>query len=94
MLTALAGAEVPAGPLLNPQQVLDDPHIGAVMLERIAFDGSATTIAVTAPPVRMGEGLAGFGTHPPALGEHTDEMLGLLGYEAGAIADLRVARII
>lgn len=94
VLTALAGAEVPAGPLLNPQQVLDDPHIGAVMMERIAFDGSATTIAVTAPPVRMGEGLAGFGTHPPALGEHTDEMLGLLGYEAGAIADLRAARII
>ena len=40
-------------------------------------------------PVRYGETPAEFRAHPPRLGEHSDEVLREVGYDADAITRLR-----
>lgn len=56
------------------------PTAGAVRLLRSPFRFSETPVV---PPVA-----------PPLLGEHTDEVLATLGYDATVIADLRSRKII
>jgi crotonobetainyl-CoA:carnitine CoA-transferase CaiB-like acyl-CoA transferase len=38
--------------------------------------------------------MPGFGDRPPAVGEHTDDVLGELGYNSDAIATLRAGRAV
>jgi len=40
-------------------------------------------------PMRLSRSESGVRLRPPEPGEHTDEILGALGYNAEAIADLR-----
>ena len=46
------------------------------------------------PLVRLSGSSARARTHAPLPGEHTDEILGELGYPAEAVADLRARKII
>lgn len=90
-LAAFAAAKVPAGPLLSPQQVLDDPHVQAVGIYRnTPYPG----LPVPAPLVEPGARFSGFDVarqRPPTAGEHTGEILAGLGYSAAEIAALRQA---
>ncbi len=93
-LAAFAAAKVPAGPLLNPQQVLDDPHVQAVgMYRQVDYPG----LPRPAPLVEPGARFSGFDLarmRPPTSGEHTDEILGGLGYTRGEIDTLRSEGVI
>ena len=88
-LEDLAAAKIPAGPVLNPQQVIDDPHVQAAKLYHpVAYPG----VEGEAPIVEAGARFSGFElpcNRPPTIGEHTDEILTQLGYSAMAIAELR-----
>ncbi|TAL07989.1 MAG: CoA transferase, partial [Chloroflexota bacterium] len=93
-LERLEAAEVPAGPVLDvleafatPQASAIDarvpmvhPALGPVDQVRSPFDFAATPASVRTPP--------------PLLGEHSDEVLGELGYNAASIADLRSSGVI
>jgi formyl-CoA transferase len=46
------------------------------------------------PPTRFATTPASIRRHPPRLGEHTDEVLGELGYDAAEIAALAGKKII
>jgi crotonobetainyl-CoA:carnitine CoA-transferase CaiB-like acyl-CoA transferase len=52
-------------------------------------DSSGAPLRLLRPPVRLAETPATVRRPPPRLGEHTDEVLGELGLDAGAIASLR-----
>ena len=88
-LAAFAAAKVPAGPLLNPQQVLEDEHVNAVgMYQMTDYPG----LPRPAPMVEPGARFSAFETprgRPPTCGEHTDEILAGLGYDGAEIAALR-----
>jgi len=47
-----------------------------------------------APPFELQTTPASVRTPPPLLGEHTDEILGEVGYSAADIARLRAARVV
>ena len=61
-------------------RVLDDPHAGPAR--------------VLAHPVRLGRTPARYDGMPPALGEHTDAILGGLGYTVERIAALRKNNVV
>lgn len=94
VIEILAKAKIPAGPVLTPQQVLDDAHVQAAHLFRpMDYPG----LPKPAPVVEPGARFSGFELEkrrPPTVGEHTDEVLSELGYTLAEIADLRAAGVI
>ena len=89
-LAELDQARIPAGPVLTPQQALDDPHIQAMgFLKPFAYPGAPHPVPVVEAPVRLSATPTSIHTRSPQLGEHTDEILHGLGYDAADIDRLR-----
>jgi len=94
-LAALETAKIPAGPLYSPQQALEDAHIRAAgLLGDTEYPGLPRPAPLAPMPVDLSETPGRFRHRAPTLGEHTDAILGELGYGADAIADLRRRKII
>ncbi|MDT8428530.1 MAG: CoA transferase [Pseudomonadales bacterium] len=95
VLTAMEKARLPAGPVMSPQDVLQDPHVQArKMFQLLDYPGMAKPAPVAQPPVSLSETPAEIRHRAPMLGEHTDQLLQTLGYDAAAIAQLRQKRVI
>jgi crotonobetainyl-CoA:carnitine CoA-transferase CaiB-like acyl-CoA transferase len=87
----LAAADVPVAMVRNLAQITSHPHFG----DRALF-ASAQMPGRDTPITLLGAGfqLEGEPLEPgaiPRLGEHTDEVLGILGYDQDAITELRRA---
>jgi crotonobetainyl-CoA:carnitine CoA-transferase CaiB-like acyl-CoA transferase len=54
----------------------------------------AKPVPIAAPPVRMSETPGRVVRRAPTLGEHTDEILGELGFTAGEIARFRAEEVV
>jgi crotonobetainyl-CoA:carnitine CoA-transferase CaiB-like acyl-CoA transferase len=94
-LHILGEAMIPAGPVLKPQQVLDDPHIQAMgFFQPIDYPGLPRPAPVTRVAVSLSETPGVIEHRPPMLGEHTDAILEDLGYDAAAIAAFREQGVI
>ena len=94
-LLALEEARVPAGPVLSPQEALDDPHVQAMgILNPIAYPGLPKAAPVVGTPVVLSETPGRITCRPPLLGEHTEAILAEIGYTTQDIAALRERRVI
>jgi crotonobetainyl-CoA:carnitine CoA-transferase CaiB-like acyl-CoA transferase len=95
-LRELDAAGLPAGPVHTLQQALDQPQVSAMQLLREVadFPGLPRPVPVPDLPVRLSVSGGGITQRPPLLGEHTDSVLGSLGYSAAEIAELRAAQVI
>lgn len=84
-LEALERAGIPGGPILDYSQVFADPHVQArdMIWEYDAPTGE--TQQTPGNPVKMSETPATVHARPPALGEHTREVLARVGYTAEEI---------
>ena len=58
------------------------------------FPGAARPVPIIETPFRMSATPGTIRTRAPLLGEHTDEILGEIGYDADQIADLRAREIV
>tara|TARA_B100001142_G_scaffold153519_1_gene153985 strand:+ start:7675 stop:8880 length:1206 start_codon:yes stop_codon:yes gene_type:complete len=95
VLEAMEKARLPAGPVLSPQQVLDDPHIAAKgLFQPVEYPGLDIPAPLMKTPVELSETPGEIRTRPPTLGEHTDQLMEELGYSAEEISDLREKRIV
>ncbi|MBO0677458.1 CoA transferase [Mycolicibacterium sp. S2-37] len=95
VLALLEAAKLPAAPMHTTQDVLEDPHVAAMgYLQRVDFPGAPHPVPITDTPFRMSATPGTIRRRAPLLGEHTDEILGDLGYDADAIARLRAEQIV
>ena len=93
-LAALDAADIPCGPINDVLAAFASPEAEAlgmtVELEHPAW-GVIRQVGV---PFQLSATPASVRTAPPALGEHTDEVLAELGYDAAEVARLRRAGIV
>jgi len=88
-------ARIPAGPVLSPQQVLDDPHVAARGLFRpLEYPGAERPAPVMDTPVHLSASPGSVRKRAPTLGEDTDTILEELGYSGADIAALREQRVV
>lgn len=91
----LGKAMIPSGPVLKPQQTLDDPHIQQMgFFQPTEFPGMPRPAPIAKVPVWLSGTPGGIRHRAPKLGEHTDMILGKLGYDKAAIAGLRAKGVI
>jgi crotonobetainyl-CoA:carnitine CoA-transferase CaiB-like acyl-CoA transferase len=90
-VAALEAAEVPAGPVFTLDQVFADAQAQHLELLRTLDHPTAGQVSVTGFPWRLSDSTAEMRLPPPCLGQHTDQVLAELGYDAEAIDQLRAA---
>jgi len=89
VLAALEAAAVPASKIYSIADIVADPHYAArEMIRQILLPGGAT-LKVPGVVPKLSATPGDFDGGGPTLGQHTDEVLAELGYDAAAIADLR-----
>jgi formyl-CoA transferase len=91
IVATLEPVGVPCGPIYDIAQVFADPRTQHLELERRVEHPTAGSVQQTGFPYRLSPGDCAIRRPPPLLGQHTDEVLAELGYDAAAIARLRAA---
>ena len=95
VLDAMEEVRLPAGPVLSPQQVLEDPHIAAKgLFQPVEYPGLDKPVPVMRTPVELSETPGEIRSRAPTLGEHPGQIMEELGYSADEIAAFRENRIV
>ena len=89
VLAALEAADVPAGRIYSAADILSDPHYRARDMILSAELPGGVDVAMPGIAPKMSETPGEVRWRGPALGEHTDAVLGELGYSSREIAALR-----
>ena len=93
-LARLEAAEVPSGPINDLAAVFSDPQVLARRMVETVEHPTIGPVRVTGVPFKLAATPASVRTSPPLLGEHTDEVLAWLGYDAAATVALRQAKVV
>jgi crotonobetainyl-CoA:carnitine CoA-transferase CaiB-like acyl-CoA transferase len=91
LIAALDKAGVPCGPINDVADVFKEPQVVAREMLRYVPHPSGVDAPQVASPMRFAESPLQTQTAPPLLGQHSDSILGELGYSAAGIAALRSA---
>lgn len=95
VLDAMEAARLPAGPIMSPQDVLDDPHVAAKgMFQPVEYPGLEEPAPLMVTPVELSETPGEIRRRPPTLGEHTGQIMAELGYSEAEIQQLRDKRVV
>ncbi len=95
VLEMLEAAKLPAAPMNSTQDVLDDPHVAAMgYLQRVPFPGAPHDVPIIETPFRLSATPGVIRRRAPLLGEHTDEILGEIGYTTADITGLRDRQVV
>lgn len=86
--------KIPGGPMLTPQQALDDPHVQETFLDHVDVDGLSKPVPYIRTPAIFSKTPGTIRKGPPRAGEDNDALLASAGYSDAEIAALRTANII
>ena len=90
----LEAQDVPFAPVLNVDEVPDDPqvkHLGTFYRVTHPTEGE---VPGAFPPLLVDGERPGAIAPPPTLGEHTDEILAELGFDAAQAAELKAKKVV
>jgi crotonobetainyl-CoA:carnitine CoA-transferase CaiB-like acyl-CoA transferase len=90
----LVAAGLPCGPVYNIKQAFADPQVEALRIRRPVTHPRLGEFDLVAQPYEITGFDREIRTATPDLGEHTNEILGSLGYSAEEIEKLKAARAI
>ncbi len=100
-ITLLEKKAVPCGPINDMAQAFDDAqvkarglHIKQALAPAVVAQTAIESIAGVASPLRLTATPPVLNRPPPALGEHTDEVLAELGLGASEMAALRATGVV
>lgn len=93
-VSAIADAGVPCGPINRVSEVVADPQVLARNMVLKVPHPNVPDLRVTGSPLKLTETPPTVRRHPPLLGQHNEEVLTELGYNARDIARLRGAGVI
>jgi crotonobetainyl-CoA:carnitine CoA-transferase CaiB-like acyl-CoA transferase len=94
-IDVLEPAGVPCGPINDVRQVFDDPQVRHRKLRVEVRDPRCGSVPVVASPIRLSRTPVRHDIPPPALGEHTREVLvELLGMDPAEVVALREKGVI
>jgi crotonobetainyl-CoA:carnitine CoA-transferase CaiB-like acyl-CoA transferase len=93
-LGKLTEARIPCGPVNDFAQALSDPQVLARnMVVEVPIAGGGS-VRMPGNPMKFSESTDPLPTAPPRLGEHTQSVLGALGYDAQRLQALAAAGVI
>ena len=87
-------AGLPCGPVYNIRDAFADPQVEALRIERPVTHPRLGEINLVAQPCEITGFDRAIRTATPDLGEHNDEILRSLGYDAEAIEKMKAKRVI
>ena len=90
----LSGVGIPAAPINSVDAALAHPQVLARDMVLSTEHRTAGTLRMTGSPIKLSQYTTTVQRPPPTLGEHTDEVLGELGYSATDIAAMREAGVV
>ena len=93
-LERLEAAGVPCGQVNYRANLYDDPQVGALNMMWQLMNVELGAYKTPGHPVRFSQTPVQPGAGAPGLGEHSDAVLALAGYEPAAIAQLRAAGVV
>jgi crotonobetainyl-CoA:carnitine CoA-transferase CaiB-like acyl-CoA transferase len=93
VLAAMARADVPASKIYTIRDIAADAHYAARDMLR-TIDTPSGPLRVPGVVPKLSETPGGFTGGGPALGQHTDEVLREIGYDAERIAALRARGVV
>jgi crotonobetainyl-CoA:carnitine CoA-transferase CaiB-like acyl-CoA transferase len=94
LLTRLEEARVPAGPIRNLAEVFNSPQARHLRLEQIQAHPTLGEVHTVAAPLAFSDNELVLRMPPPALGQHTEEVLREVGYDDATLARWRVEGVI
>lgn len=93
-LERLEAVGVPAGPILTYDEVFADPHVRERQMVAEVEHPRVGRIRVPGVPVKLSATPPEIRTAAPTLGQHTEEVLRELGYDAAAILNLKKRQVV
>ena len=94
-LAELEQANIVAGEVYSPQRALEDAHIRAAgLIEERPHPALGEAVPLAPTPIDLSETPGSYRRPAPRLGEHTDEILASLGYDAAEIAALHAEKVV
>ena len=94
LVEKLNAASVPSGPIYSVDQTFNDPQVKHVGMSVPIAHPTRGQVGVVNQAMALSRTPSVIDRPTPGLGEHTDEVLGQLGYDKAAIEALRRSKVV